>query len=236
MSDLLRILIVDDEAPARRIISKMITRYCPGAYAVASAGTLEEASAAIRTHRPDLILLDVELRGATGFDLLEQTNTEGSQVVFITAYAEYAVEAFRVAATDYLVKPVEIEQLQTMIERVRQRRGTGRGITPGAMLLLPGSEGRRMIAHDQIVAIEADGSYSKIALQSGEEILVVRKLGQLEHDLPAEGFLRCHRSYLINLGYLHEIRTSEVVLSDGRQVPVSRARRAELNDYLKGVS
>lgn len=229
MTDLLRVLIVDDEAPARRILSKLLMRHCEGTYAVTDAATLEEASVAILANHPDLIFLDVELRGATGFDLLAQVDLRDTQVVFVTAYAEYAVDAFRVAATDYLVKPVEIEQLKATLARVRAR-------APRALLSLPGTDGRRLVPHDEVVAIEADGSYSTVCMESGERVLVVRKLGQFEGDLAAGRFFRCHRSYLVNLSHLRQVRTGAVELSNGMSVPVSRSRRAALNAHLRAVS
>ena len=232
----LRVLIVDDEPPARRIIAKLLTRYCDDIYAVATAGTVAEAVDQIAEQRPDLLLLDVELGEATGFDLLTRIDTSDIHVAFITAYSSYAIEAFRVEATDYLVKPVEIAALRTTIERVRDRIRLQRGGGSVAKLMLPGADGRRMLAHDEIVFIEADGSYSTVCTAAGESILVVRKLGQLEEDLASDRFFRCHRSYVINLAHVRELRTGEVVMSDGGEVPVSRVRRVEIQRLLRSIT
>ena len=231
----LSVLIVDDEAPARRITAKLLTRYCDDVATVATAADIPGAVEALRVHRPDLVLLDIELRGATGFQLVEHIDASATQIVFVTAYTDYAVDAFRVQATDYLVKPLEIEQLRETMARVRQRRDRSRGLPDGRKLLLPGAEGRRMLTHDEIVYLEADGSYTAIVC-AGESILVVRKLGQLEDDLASEGFFRCHRSYVINLRHVRRLRPGSVVMSTGAEVPVSRARRTEINEVLRALT
>lgn len=234
-SEPLRVLIVDDEAPARRITAKLLTRYCDDVASVAVAADIPEAVAALRLHRPDLVLLDIELREATGFELVGHIDAATTQIVFVTAYTDYAVDAFRVEATDYLVKPLEIEQLRETMARVRERRDRSRGLPPGKKLILPGAEGRRMIAHEHIILLEADGSYTTVVTRDGAQ-LVVRKLGQLEDDLAGGGFFRCHRSYVVNVRHVRELRTGSVIMSDGGEVPVSRARRAEINEVLKALA
>ena len=229
----LHVLIVDDDAPLRALTARLLRRHCDDVAAVELAADLPEAIAALRAHRIDVVLLDIELRGATGFQLVEYVDLAATQIVFVTAHLDYAVEAFRVQATDYLVRPLEVELLRETMARVRERRDRTLGLAPRRRLTLPNSNGRRSIAHDDILYLEADGSYTTVVTAAGEA-LVVRKLGQLEDDLSSRGFFRCHRDYVVNVAEVRELRPAGALMSNGREVPVSRARRGELEAVLGG--
>ncbi|MFK8058062.1 MAG: LytR/AlgR family response regulator transcription factor [Saprospiraceae bacterium] len=228
----IRALIVDDEAPARRIMRKLLERYCTDVFVVAEAADIATARQAITVYHPDLILLDVDLRGSTGFKLMEYVNATTTHVVFVTAHADFALRAFKVAATDYLVKPVDIDRLRESIARVRNRMPQdvegGKG-----KLLVPQSQGKRVLSHEEIIRIEADGSYSTIYLSSGEQLLVVRKIGQLNEELLESSLLRIHRSHMINLEHITKVNSAKIEMKDGAEVPVSRNRTHELMERLK---
>ena len=227
-----RALIVDDEGPARRILTAMLLRHCVGVQVVGEASGLEQARQLVRSARPDLVFLDIELGRGTGFELFPDGLPEGLQVVFVTAYDEYAVRAFRLAATDYLVKPVDLEELRASVERVRDRMGAPK--SGGPSLSIQQTGGRRIVPIAQIVRLQAEGSYATIYLQGGEEVLVSRKLGTLLERLEPFGIRRVHRSHAVSLSQVRSVSASQVVLSDGTEVPISRGTVKEVLAAVEG--
>ena len=223
----LRALVVDDEGPARRVLAQLLTRFCEGVSVVGEAASRAEATRLLAAARPDVVFLDVELGEGTGFDLLAETPLGEAQVVFVTAYADYAVRAFRVAATDYLVKPIELAELRASLERVRARAHRA-AASRGPTLSVPHANGQRVLPTARIVSVRAEGSYSLLRLAGGETLLVTRKLGVLEAELPAGEFLRVHRSHLVNLAWVKVVRRGDVLLGDGGSVPISRGTAREV--------
>ena len=211
------------------MLRTLLEEYCEGVRVVAEAADVDEAANALTAHHPDVAFLDVELRGPTGLDLLPALAAARVRVVFVTAYAEYAIEALRGRAVDYLVKPIDVDELRAAVGRVR---GAGERPLPEPRLAVAHGEGRRLLAHRDIVHVEADGSYSTLTLVSGERLLVVRKLGELERDLAGGAFFRVHRSHLVALGHVRLVRNGAVELTDGVRAPVSRNRAAALREAL----
>ena len=234
----IRAAVVDDEAPARRLLRKLLSRYCPGVLVVGEAADAAGAEAMLASTRADLLFLDIQLGGASGFSLLERLPETPPFVVFVTAHDTFAVEAFRASAIDYLVKPIVIEQLEDAVARVR-RQLSGRipAAEPsvGARLVVRHREERRVIRGEDIVHVRAEGSYSHVALVSGEVLFVVRKLGSVEEELASGAFFRTHRSHLVNLTHAVAVHRSEVELRDGRRVPITRGRANEVVDALRGL-
>jgi two-component system response regulator LytT len=216
--ELLRVLIVDDEKPARDDIARML-RAIEGIDIVGEAGDGPAAVKAIRKKAPDVVLLDIQMPGLDGFQVLTQlAGLEAMPtVVFITAYDKYALKAFDVHAADYVLKPVDEERLERAMQRAGQiHRGTERRPDLDALLETIGAAPRRMAIRkgDSLVMIDvADIVY---ATSSGGEVRIVtgnaegaatfRSLDELQRELPAAGFVRVHRSYLANVDHIHEIR------------------------------
>ena len=232
----IRTIIVDDEAPARRTIRQMLEQFCTGVFVVGEAEDLPSAQRLIEAQRPELVILDIGLSGASGFTLLERVGAADFQVVFVTAYAHFAVDAFRVEATDYLVKPIDVEQLETAVARVHARRPPGRHAGGGTRLTIASGDGHRFVDTDEVVRVLADGSYSVLYLRSGEEVLVVKKLGQLTEEFPSRDFFRAHRSHLVHLPSVVKIRRGSVDLINGHEVPVSRLKARELRARLRELA
>ncbi len=243
-----RVLIVDDEAPARRRLRAQLAKEA-GVLVVGEAGSGPEAVEAIRAQRPDLVFLDVQMPGMNGFEVLEKVGADAAPVVvFVTAYDEFALDAFEVAAVDYLLKPFTEERLRTALTRAlaaTERREAGRdslarlledrlggGRRPLERLLV--REGERMffVPAGAIVRLSAEGNYVRIHTTDGSHELR-ETLARLESRLAAERFVRVHRSEIINLDFVGEIQKLFhgdliAILKNGDAVRVSRRYAARL--------
>lgn len=247
-----RVVIVDDEAPARSRLRALLDR--PGTVCVGEADSVSSAVAAIREHTPDLVFLDIQLADGSGFEVLEATLPEDRPViVFVTAYDSHALRAFDVQALDYLLKPFDDRRFERALARatetVRRRRIEGLCGQLGAVLasgtdarhetptapakLAVRANGRtRLVAIEDIDWIEAAGAY--VRLHTGDRSLLLRQpLGELEKRLARHRFLRIHRSTLVQADRVSEVHSAthgdgRVVLEDGTSLRLSRSHRDRL--------
>jgi two-component system LytT family response regulator len=224
---LMRVLVVDDEAPARSELLHLLGAHAD--VAAEEAASAVEALALAGDHRFDAIFLDVEMPGLTGLDAapLIRTAAEPPAVVFVTAHAEYAVEAFAVEAFDYLLKPVDPERLARVLERLRERRR----VEPAPPRRIPVVAGGRteLIDLEQVHFASADGDYCRVHTYD-RSYLSTSSLGQLEESLPPERFTRIHRSYVVNLAKVAAVRRAgpdrlRLVVDDATRTELDVARR-----------
>jgi two-component system LytT family response regulator len=245
---ILRVLVVDDEEPARALLAELIAGV-PGAELVGLSRNGFEAVQAIQAERPDLVLLDVQMPKLDGFEVLELLETPPA-VIFVTAYDEYAVRAFEVHAVDYLLKPVSAERLHAAVARARQRLASGApGPSPVALgrsarpnagalerVLVREGDKVHVVPVARVDYFEAQGDV--VVVRLGESRLrKATTLGELEESLDPARFLRVHRSYILNLDRLAGLelyaKDSRVaILKDGTRLPVSRAGYARLRELL----
>jgi len=243
-SGTLRVAIVDDETPARALIREYLSA-CPDVEIVAECANGFEAVAAVERSSPALLLLDVQMPGLSGFEVLELLGREVA-VVFVTAYDEYALRAFEVHAVDYLLKPFSRERLLQAIARVRSRVGPPRGDAGAQVAAAARPEGTwpaRLVAREggrvhvipveTIDCVEARDDYVCVRA-AGREVLKQQTLTELD---PAR-FVRVHRSFVLNVASLVRVElyakdSRLAVLRDGTKVPVSRAGYAALRSHLK---
>lgn len=248
---MLTALIIDDEANARDKLAFLLERYC--AHAVQVVGVCkdgEEAVLAIREHQPDLLFLDVEMPRMTGFDVLREAGRGRHEVIFTTAYDHYAIKAIKFAAIDYLLKPIDMDQLKEAIARVQEKRDQGShgerveqlmeytrqgGVLNG--LSIPCKDGFVMVKLDDIVWCEAVNYYTIFHLADKRELVATRTLKDFEEMLSVSGFVRIHHSHLINIAHLARYikgAGGQVVMSDGRTLDVSRRKKDELMARIEG--
>jgi two-component system response regulator LytT len=248
----LRVLVVDDEKPARDDIARML-RAIDGIDIVGEAGDGPAAVREIKKKAPDVVLLDIQMPGLDGFQVVERIAgiERMPTVVFVTAYDKYALKAFDVHAADYVLKPVDEKRLRRAMERAeRIHRGIERRPDLDALLETIGAAPRRMALRmgDSLVMVDtADIVYAK---SSGGEVRIVtretegaatfRSLDELQRELPSTGFVRVHRSYLANIDHIHEIRpwfsgSYKLRMCDGRGpvIPLSRGYAKALRKLLK---
>jgi two-component system LytT family response regulator len=236
----MKAVIVDDEPASGQALALLLREFVHEVELAGSAGNAQEALELIRRVKPDVIFLDVELDGDSGFDLLEQLPDDGPEVVFTTGYEQYATRAFRTSATDFLMKPVEADQLRDAVRKVaeklrvaaaEQRYGVlirnwhGQG---NEQIALSSSEGFVFIKMSDLIYCKGDGAYTYFFLRSDEKITVSKNIGEFEPLLVPRGFFRVHKSYLINLSEMKRYVRGEggyVVMSNGQSVDVSKRRK-----------
>jgi|SRR5450432_1252448 len=237
----LKAILIDDELNSLQNLQFKIQEYCPIIKIVAQTQNPEEAIQFIRQYKPDVIFLDIEMPKMSGFKMLEQVDDIDFEIIFITAYNHYAINAIRISAFDYLVKPVAIEELQSTIDRLsqstviktRERADTllknlANPKSQDDQIAIPTTDGLEFIQIKQIIRIESSSNYSKLFLQEGPQLLVTRQLKDFEELLSDYRFYRVHHSHLINLNYIAKyIRGDggQIILRNGDIIDVSRRKK-----------
>ncbi len=255
LTHMLKAVIVEDEKNSQELLKELITEYCEGIEVVDIAGNVAEGLEALDAKQPDVLFLDIELPDGDGFQVLEKTTYKNFDVIFTTAYDQYAMRAFKFSATDYLLKPVDIDELEDAVARVREKHEQGeaqpeqqsakldaliqnlRNMTqPLKRIVLPTSNGFTVVNPENIIRCESDRNYTFIFLTDGRKILVSRTIKEYDEMLSDYNFFRIHQSHLINLSYLKNYtrgRGGYVELTDGTVLDVSARRKSE---FLKRMS
>jgi two-component system, LytTR family, response regulator len=236
-------IIIDDEARNIKLLQHMLLEYCPQVHIVASETDAKSGVALVRELQPQLVFLDVEMPNLTGFDILKELEPVNFEVVFVTAFSQYAVTAFEHNATGYITKPVNAEKLtaavNTAIRRIETKNinknlfslleQTNKQAAPNKIPLST-SNGLVFVKLQDIVYCESSGNYTHFHLCDEKKIVVSRQLGEYEKLLPETEFTRIHDKYIINLSYIKEyIKGSggEAVLENGKELPVATRRKED---------
>lgn len=243
----LRIVIVDDEPNTRSTIRKLLTQYCDGIAVVAEAGSVQEALTVLFKFPIDLLLLDVEMEDGTGFDLLDRLPQINFNVAFVTAHDDFAIKAFRYNAIDYLLKPVDPDELAAMVQKAKDSTNYETLRKQISQLIHAANEktfdrialnttaGVIFAATKDIARVESYGNYSFVFTRDGDRHLVSRNLKEFEEILPAPEFFRPHQSHLINTALVKKFDKEDggqAILLDGTKIPVSRRRRIAFLEIL----
>ena len=237
---MIRAILVDDERKGRLTLRKMIEKYCSDFTIIGEADNITDAKKIIKTGIPDVIFLDIEMRIGTGFDLLEELDDPFFNIVFVTAHSNYAVKAFKYSATDYLLKPVDVDDLRRATSKIRKLLKDGivlkQSNRQGEFLTL-GIKGNMLnVSVDEIVHLEAEGSYSKIHMVNNEKRVLSVNLGVVEEKLNKKYFVRVHRSHILNIAHIRKIFREDLMyaeMTDGSKVEISRRGKIILFDALK---
>jgi two-component system, LytTR family, response regulator len=230
-------IIIDDEIAGRENLKFLVDTYCPDLTVVALAESAVDGKNAVKDLKPDVVFLDINMPVLDGFDFLESLSERNFMVVFVTAHNEYGIRAIRANAVDYLLKPVNIKELQRCSLRLVERK-KGEGDSPqtaSKKIIIPKSMGFEFLESSDIIRLEADDCYTHIYLSAGNKLTVTRTLKQFEEVLPEEYFFRVHKSHIINLNFMKEYSRLDggyAFMEDGSKVEVSR-RKAP--DFLKRV-
>jgi two-component system LytT family response regulator len=242
-------ILIDDEIACTETLAIELELYCPQIEVLASYNSADEALAGVVSLKPELVFLDIEMPWMNGFELLQQLNQVNFDVIFITAYDQFAVKAFKFSAVDYLLKPIKKEDLITAVAKVEQRRAKRLSSAHIEAMLnninflnrdfpslaVPTSEGIEFIPVDDILYCSSDNNYTYIHKSLGGSILLSKTLKDVEGMLEQRHFLRIHQSYLINPRHLRKYvrgQGGHVVMSNGKELPVARARKDDLLDSL----
>ncbi len=243
---MIKAVIVDDESDARFLLRNLIEEnFADQITVMAEAAHLDEAEIAINTHKPDVVFLDIRLREGTGFDLINNLKDKNFEVVFVTAYNQYAVRAFKFSAFGYLMKPIKLRELKKVIELLFEKMDLLKTNTEKRMKVLvdnfqdEGKIKKLVIAHmegfdvvplQDVVWLQGDGNSTHIHLLDGKRITASRTLGVYEELLLDFGFFRIHQSTIINLSHVrayHRESGGFVEMTDGHEAKLSRHRKAE---------
>jgi two-component system LytT family response regulator len=232
---MLKAIIIDDELKGRIALRQKIADYCPGVEVAGEAATAEEGIEAIRRLQPHIVFLDIEMPDMNGFDMLKALDQQNFHLIFTTAYDQYALKAFRFAAFDYLLKPVDIEELRQAVARVMQQtqvqtpqkiEALEENLRAGTMLTkiaVPSSNGLFFYNLSDIVCLEAQSNYTVIHFLSDPKLVASRTLKEFEELLPTDSFFRAHHSYIINLNYI-----KRYIRGDGGQIEMQNGKYIDL--------
>jgi len=252
LKEVLRTIVIDDERHIRQSLTEMLKMSCPNVKLVAQADGVKTGWEAIQKYHPDLVLLDIRMKDGTGFDLLEQFENIDFKIIFITAYDEYAIKAIKFSALDYLLKPVDPEDLKIAVEKaneITQKELKAKLDTLSTNLKTKDQDKKKIILKTldniylvrvrDIIHIEGDGRYSTIYLDSGENVIVSVNLKYYQEMLEDYGFFRAHKSHLINLDRIHRFEKADggyVVLNNNSKIPVATRKKDELIELFEKLS
>ncbi|MEM0997540.1 MAG: LytTR family DNA-binding domain-containing protein [Bacteroidota bacterium] len=244
-------LIVDDERSNREFLTVILEDFCPEIRVVGQADSVKMGLEQLEEHDPDILFLDVKMPNGDGFQLLEQVEKPRFQLIFTTAYDQYAIRSFKYSAVDYLLKPVDPEDMVRAVNRAKERLSKGelnvqleallenlrqQGSGP-RKLIVPDQHGFVVIRVEEVIRVEAEGNYSTIVLTSRKEILASKPIKYFEKLLEGKEFARIHNKYLVNLDHVVKYlrrRRPVVVTSDGMELEVSRRKKEEFLKRLIG--
>jgi two-component system, LytTR family, response regulator len=245
---MIKAIIIEDMPQAVAVLEADLAQYCPEVELIGTAHSVVSGAKLLRSVKPDVIFLDILLGDGTGFDLLEIFPGLNARVIFVTASDEFALRAFRYAAVDYLLKPIDPEQLQ---EAVRRAQAQVRGQHQESLSVLreaiaqPDQLPTRLSLHtqerifvaeiEQIVRCEADGNNTRFVLSSGEKLFVTKTLKHFEQLLERHDFARVHQTHLVNFRYVRGFEKKDggyLLLKNGELIPVSVRKKAEVMERL----
>jgi len=249
----LKAVIVDDEEFARSSLFFLLQQNCPEVEITGIAKSVAEAKEILAHHTINLIFLDIAMPGGNGFELIPDAQKHQAAVIFTTAYDQYALKAIKANALDYLLKPIDIDELKVAVDKVTQHirlfqnqhendermANLASSLSSKSeikKLTLPYGQGFKMIDVDDIIYIEADSNYSVVHLSNQDKITVSKVLREFEELLPSDQFVRVHKSSIINLNHLKEYNSKnglQVFLKNGESINISRRRASDFFEKIK---
>jgi len=245
----IRSIIIDDEPNNVENLQTIIGTYCLGIEVVATANSAAEGIGGIKTHRPDLVFLDIQMPGASGFDVLKAFTTVNFEVIFITAYDQYGIQAIKFSALDYLLKPIDIAEFKTAIAKASKKISARRqnhnienlleyiksGQRDSPKIALPTLAEIQYVKVNTIIRCEAENNYTTFYLDNGEQILVCKTLKEYDELLQPHQFIRTHQSHLVNLQFVKSYLKEDggmLLLTDQTKIPISRQNKDRVRNIL----
>ncbi|SMD17415.1 LytR/AlgR family response regulator transcription factor [Pedobacter nyackensis] len=253
---MLNTIIVDDEEFARSSLYFLLLENCESIHISGIAKSVAEARNLLAQHTIDLIFLDIAMPGENGFELIPDVQKSKAHIIFTTAYDQYALKAIKANALDYLLKPIDIDELKVAVEKAVKlialnKNGNGRNENMQNLAVnlserneirkisLPNGQGYSLVNIDDIIHIEADSNYSVFYLANKDKITVSKVLKEYEEILPDNQFIRIHKSSIVNLNYVKEYNSKnglEVILKNGEKIAVSRRRASDFAEKIKSYT
>ena len=240
-------IIIDDEPKLREVLDIKLKQHCPEVAVLDKVSNVEDAYEKINLFQPKIIFLDIAMPGASGFDLIQKFETINFEIIFVTGYNEYALEALKLSAVDYLLKPVKTQDLIDAVEKAKERidkkqkadrydnlkhnlNNTG---DQNTKIAIPGTNAYQFVLISEIIRCEGWQKYTKIFLSNGETIVSSYNIGVFKDMLINFGFYSCHKSHLINKSCIKQyLKEGIIIMSDESQIPVARRRK---EDFMEKV-
>ncbi|MBK7220464.1 MAG: response regulator [Saprospiraceae bacterium] len=245
---MLTALIIDDEEKGRLVLRQKLADHCPDVVVIGEADGGENGKSMIESLRPDVVFLDIEMPGINGFEMLNKLNEKNFHLIFTTAYNQYAIKAIKFAAFDYLLKPIDIEELKAAISRIRNLKtadvsgqlevltlNSQKSIKNFNKIAIPTLDGFSFFDLNELIHLDADSNYTLLHFTENRKILASRTLKEFEDQLEEERFIRLHNSHLVNVSFITRYIKGEggqVVLANGKIIDVSRRKKADLMKML----
>lgn len=244
----IKALIIDDEATAIQTLSVMCRYYIPEITDIEATTDPGEGIQRIRDFNPDILFIDIQMPRMSGFDLLRQVPDPEFSIIFTTAHNEYAIDAIRFSALDYLLKPIDAEELRNAFDRYLSKRGSAfadKSLYKNFMhnlqvknrsdfkLALPTLQGTFFYKPEQIIRLEGEGNYTRFSFENGHSLLIAYTLKNYEAMLLPHGFLRVHKSHLVNIAFVKGYKDNTLIMTDQSMVEISRRRKEDVLKALK---
>ncbi len=245
---MLKAIILEDETDSRNLLLSYLKDYCPQVQVLAAVDCVSDAVAAVREASPDLVFLDIELRGETSFDLLTQLDPISFEIIFTTAYEHYMLRAIKLSAVDYLLKPINSEELKEAVVKVEKRRQQSvfnksletlmhnlRGGNSDQKIAVSAPDGYIFIRVADIIYLQSEGAYTYFFMKENKKLVASRNIREYEDLLSDHNFFRIHKSYIVNVAEIQKYIRGEggtVVMSNNCQLDVSRRRKEEFLELL----
>jgi two-component system, LytTR family, response regulator len=246
---MIKAIIVEDEKMSRETLRRMLEKYCPTVEVVAEADGYRKGVEEIRKHHPDVIFLDIQMPDGSGFRLLEELDEIDFEIIFTTAFDQFAIKAIKYSALDYLLKPIIPQDLEEAVMRVEKKkaekaRKKNLELTPENLrtleerdqkIVLSTAEMIHVIRVDDIIRCESDNYYTYFYFVDGRKLLVSKTLKENEELLSQFNFIRPHKSHLINIKYIKSYIRQEggyILMNDGTRIPVSRRKKDKIMEII----
>jgi len=246
----MKVVLIDDEMEARLNLTNLLNEYCEEVKIIGEAESVKSGFRLLKDVSPDLVFLDVQMGDGTGFELLDFFPTKNFHIVFVTAFDNFAIRAFKYNAIDYLLKPIDPRELVIAVEKIvktkndthtqRQFDNLSNTVKTNSFQTLTVStqEGLYYLNVNEIIRIEASKNYSTFFLENGKKIMVSKSIGEFEKLLSDELFFRSHQSHIIQLTYVHQLSREDggqLVMNDGQIVPISRRKKEEFQKIMASM-
>lgn len=246
---MIRAILIDDEERARRVLTNLLTQFCPDVEILEVCSNVPDAVLAINKLQPDVVFTDIEMPGYTGFELLDFFKDINFEIIFTTGYHEYALKAFQVSAIDYLLKPIQIDQLEKAVEKLKDKKHANMQNRLEALkenlkqteihkIALPTFDGLLFVDVDDIICIEADGAYTNVCFKDEKCIMVSKRLKYFESLLENRSqFFRVHRSTIININFIEKYSKAESYLSlqNDKTIKISRDKKSDFEAHISSI-
>jgi two-component system LytT family response regulator len=247
-------ILIDDEVKSLNALALLLKKYCPHVNIVAACGDAETALDKIEALQPDLLFLDISMPGKNGFGLLQEVGEPAPEVIFVTAHDHYMLQAFKFSAVDYLLKPVDVNDLADAVNRAHDRIGKKKKTDRWETLIhnlqlqlqsneirlcIPSQTGFEVIGLQDIIYCEAESSYTKFHLPNKKQVVTSKTIKEYESLLADNFFIRVHRSYLVNLKHVKEYRRGEdgtITMTNGQEIRVAKRKKEFFIQKMKAFS